>query len=75
MDDQPVPLDDRAKSPGQMSPVVDDLIRRDLDEVYLLMDYLSGRSDRSIRMVDLDLSPEAGTSNGAAKKINLIDAV
>ena len=69
MDDQPLARDDRAKSPGEMSPVVDELIQRDLDEVYLLIDHLSGRTDRSIRMVELDVSAEAGT------KVNLIDAV
>src|SRR5271165_3760704 len=52
-----------------MSPLVDELIQRDLDEVYLLIDYLSGRSDRSIRTVELDVSAAAGT------KVNLIDAV
>ena len=69
MDDQPLARDDRAKSLGEMSPVVDELIQRDLDEVYLLIDHLSGRSDRSIRMAELDDSAEAG------KKVNLIDAV
>jgi len=69
VDDQPLARDDRAKSLGEMSPVVDELIQRDLDEVYLLIDHLSGRSDRSIRMAELDDSAEAG------KKVNLIDAV
>jgi len=69
VDDQPLTRDDRANSPGEMSPVVDELIQRDLDEVYLLIDHLSGRSDRSVRMVELDVSAEAG------KKVNLIDAV
>jgi hypothetical protein len=54
-----------------MPPGVDALIQRDLDNVYLLIDHLSGRPDRSIGTVELDFSHEPG------KKVtkNLIDEV
>jgi hypothetical protein len=54
-----------------MPPGVDELITRDLDDVYLMIDHLSGRPDRSIGTVGLDFSDEPG------RKVtkNLIDEV
>ena len=76
MDDQPPMRDDRPRSTGGVSALVDDLLRRDLDEVYLLIDYLSGRSDRSIRTVQLEVSDNGETATeSTTKKENLIDAV
>jgi hypothetical protein len=47
----------------------DALIQHELDEVYLLIDHLSGRADRRISAVELD------GCLGSGKKTNLIDGV
>src|SRR5690242_14848261 len=48
------------------NPNVDNLIKHDLNDIYLLLDHLSGRADRNVAGIELDQGSE---------KRNLIDAV
>ena len=66
MDGQPT-HESVSTSREQMSR--DALIQHELDEVYLLIDHLSGRADRRISAVELDGCVDLG------KKANLIDEV
>jgi hypothetical protein len=62
-----IPGDHRASSNEQ--PSFDDLIQHDLNDVYLLLDHLSGRADRNIASIELEHRDKSG------QKLNLIDAV
>jgi hypothetical protein len=61
-----IPSQENAQALGEGEPNIDNLIEHDLNDIYLLLDHLSGRADRNIACIELD--------HGGQKQ-NLIDAV